>query len=256
MQNGKYACRVFFEELLESDLVVKDKGMTFIITSTGARCNSVFGVGEVKEVKKRGKISRITLDDLTGSIDIYTNKQVTSLNDVGNKAFLAFIGSVHAREGPRKLIIIAEEIAGVEEKIRTNWILNTARRTMERIETLRINLSLERSNLLGLEEKESSRGFDLRAALEYYKIDDDKLDELVNMARKAITSMWRAYSKTAGEWIVEILKKVKSIERGELVKELKKMGVEEALVEEIIDELVFEGRCYAPEAGMLKVVEE
>jgi len=34
-----------------------------------------------------------------------------------------------------------------------------------------------------------------------------------------------------------------------------KKGFEEAWVEELIDELIEGGHCYAPEAGMLEVVE-
>lgn len=245
--------RVFFEELLKSDFFIKENGTTFLVTPTCARCNRLFAVGEVKEVEKRGNIARIKMNDLTATLNIYTNKVIQlgtfmNANAEEKRAFLAFIGNLHMREGAGKrksVIILAEEVETVEESVRNSWIINTAWRTMERIEALRLNSSLKREGL-----SEST----LKEALEHYAIDDD---ELASMAINAVKGVWQDYSKTTGEMILETLKNAekRSMGRGELMKELQKKGLKEEWVEEIIDEFIVEGRCYEPEVGVLKVVE-
>lgn len=251
-EKTKYACRVFFEELSKSDFVIKENGMTFIITPTCARCNRLFGVGEVEEVEKRGNISKIRINDLTTSLNIYTNKQFITANTAGKRAFIAFIGNLHARKGAGNVIILAEEVETVEENVRNNWVLTTAQRTMERIELLR-NRSFGWQRSL-IAEGDTKRE-DFNDAREHYTMYEDKLDELAKMAIKAVESVWRNYSKTTGEMILEILENAKCMEQDKLIKELMKRGLGKAWVEEVINELIEGGRCYAPEAGMLEVVE-
>ena len=159
------ACRVFFDEFLKSDLFVHEHGMTFLVTPTGARCARLYGVGELKGVAQRGKIVRVTVNDSTASLNIYTNKdaQLGTIRNAGaaeKRTFIAFSGTVHQREGAGKrkhAIILAEEIGRVAESVRNSWILSTAWRTLERIERLRINLSFK--PLQGLRVSPSGKPF-------------------------------------------------------------------------------------------------
>ncbi|MCK4475428.1 MAG: hypothetical protein KAU16_01740 [Methanophagales archaeon] len=235
------ACRVFFEELLKSDFFVKENEETFLVTPTCARCNRLFGVGEVKEVEKRGNITKIQINDLTATLNIYTDKVIS----LGNK-FLAFVGNLHVHEGAGKskgVLILIEEAGAVGENVRNNWIISTARRTMERIELLR--------------EKALPKKHWLKEALEHYAIDDDKLDFWGDMAINTVKGMWEDYNKTAKEMVLEVLGESgkSSVGRIKLAKELKKKGLMEEWVEEVIDELIGEGRCYEPEVGVLMLVE-
>jgi RPA family protein len=249
------ACRVFFEELLKSDLFVKENEETFLITPTCARCNRLFGVGEVKGVEKRGNITKIKINDLTATLNIYTDKVL------GLGKFLAFVGNVHERGGAGKkgVLILFEEAEPVDENVRDNWIISTARRTMERVELLRnlsLNLSLEKKALQKKQEKAFSEST-LKEALEHYAIDDDKLDFWGSMTINTVKGVWEHYSKTTKEIVLEALEEAgkSSVGRIKLVKELKKKGLMEEWVEEVIDELIVEGRCYEPEVGVLKLVE-
>ena len=248
----KYECRVFFDELSESDYVIKENGMTTIITPTCARCNRLFGVGEVEEVEKRRNIARIKINDLTSALNIYTNKQYRTTNTAEKRDFIAFSGILHAREGAGNFSVLAEEVEAVEENARNNWVLTTAKRTMERIEMLR-NRSFDWQSPAITEENAKKGAF--MKAQEHYAICDDKLDELAKMAITAVNNVWQNHSKTTMEMILEILKNTKCMEHDKLINELMKKGLEEAWVEEAIDELIEGGRCYAPEAGMLEVVE-
>ncbi len=239
-QKLKPACRIFFAELLKSDLFVREHGETFLVTPTCAKCNRLFGVGEVKEVEKRGNITKIKISDPTDTLNIYTDK-ILELDK-----FMAFVGNLHVRvrEKSKGFLILVEEAGAVEEGVRNNWIISTARRTLERIELLRA--------------KEQEKAKQAKQALEHYAVDDDKLDFWENMAINTVKGVWKDYSKTSEEMVLEVLEEAgrSSVERIKLVKELKRKGLAEEWIEEVIDELIGEGRCYEPEVGVLKLVEE
>lgn len=257
-----FTSRIFFGELLKSDLVIKENGATFLVTPTCAICNRLFGVGEVKEMEKRGNITKIKISDSTGTLNIYTDKVIK----LKSNKFLAFVGNLHMRvsEGAGEIkskgvLILVEEAGAVEENVRNNWIINTARRTMERIELLR-HLSLEGQSYLiascAANAKPLPKRQWLNEAREHYAIDDIKQDFWETVAINAVKRMYQYYSKTTKEMVLDLLVGSETgMERVRLTKELKKSGLMEELVEEVIDELIADGRCYEPEVGVLKVVE-
>ena len=273
-QNHDFTSRIFFGELLKSDLFIKENGATFLVTPTCAICNRLFGVGEVKEMEKRGNITKIKISDSTGTLNIYTDKVIK----LKSNKFLAFVGNLHMRvsegageikskgviEGAGEIkskgvLILVEEAGAVEENVRNNWIINTARRTMERIELLR-NLSLEGQGYLiascAADAKPLPKKQWLNEAREHYAIDDIKQDFWETVAINAVKRMYQYYSKTTKEMVLDLLVGSETgMERVRLTKELKKSGLMEELVEEVIDELIADGRCYEPEVGVLKVVE-
>ncbi|MHC1610517.1 MAG: hypothetical protein ACXQTW_02785 [Candidatus Methanospirareceae archaeon] len=245
------ACRVFFDEFLKSDFIVEEDGMTVLVTPTCARCNRLFGVGEVKEVERRGKIARIKLTDLTASLTIYTRNHVGGINANGEekKRFLAFLGGVHvrAREGVRRSFLLAEEVGRVDERVRNGWILTTAWRTMERIELLRSAIYSKNQEYVFPDRST------LKEAVEHYALDDDKLDAFASMAINAVKSLYRHYRTTTKERIVELLRRAeeRGMEREKLVSALKRRGLKEEWVEGVIDELIMEGQCYESDSGVL-----
>jgi len=254
-------CRVFFDELLKSDCFVEEHGETHLITPTCARCNKLFGVGEIKEVEKRGNITKIKISDPTATFGIYTDKVLPDLKPPKNLAFVAYLrprlrAHAHAEKNKGKgVLTLVEEAGVVDENVRTNWILNTGRRTMERIELLRKALPEKQGK-----EFSESTWKQAKQAMEHYAIDDDKLNYWQGRAIDAVKDVWQRHGKTAKEMVLDMLEPEvsgnSSVERIKLTEELKKRGLMEEWVEEVIDELIVEGRCYEPEVGMLKVVEE
>ncbi len=247
-------CRVFFDEFLKSDFIVQENGMAVLVTPTCARCDRLFGVGEVKEVETRGNIARIKLTDLTAPLTIYTNKAIpvegVKTNAGEKRTYLAFLGNVHLREGAGKRnIILAEEVETVEERVRNGWILTTAWRTMERIELLRSTSSSKNQEQ---ENVFSDKGI-LKEALEHYALDNDKLDAFASTAINAVKSMWQDYHTTTKETIVELVRKAEKsgVGREKLVRALKNKGLKEEWIEEVIDELIMEGQCYETDSGVL-----
>jgi RPA family protein len=252
-------CRVFFDEFLKSDFILQENGSTFLVTPTGARCKEFFGVGEVEEVEARGNIVRLKLNDLTATLSLYASRSILGEDITAHterkRAFIAFRGNVHVREstGKRtKVMLLAEEVGTVEERVRDCWILNTARRTMERIDALRINPSALPNN----EANEfSGLGSGSKELQEHYALDDDTLDVFASMAINAVTRMWMQYHTRAKEQVVGLLKKAgkSGVARERLVSALKTQGFKTEWVEEVIEELIVEEICYEPKTGVLKV---
>lgn len=240
-------CRLFFKELLQSDFFVKENGASILITPTCARCDTAFGIGEVKEVERRGTITKITINDLTAAINVYTDKGI----GLESKKCLAFLGSLRARrrrrEGAGKgALVLVKEAEPVDEQVRSNWVLTTARRTMVRIELLRHR---------ALEEETQPDEQWLKEAIEHYAIDDDTLAFWASVAVNAVKEVWQHYGKTAKEMVLAVLEESGgSMERVTLTRELKKRGLMEERVEEEIDALIAEGRCHEPAVGVVKVV--
>jgi Na+-translocating ferredoxin:NAD+ oxidoreductase RnfC subunit len=94
----------------------------------------------------------------------------------------------------------------------------------------------------------------LKEALEHYAIDDGKLDALASTAMNAVKNVWQQYHKTTREMIVELVKKAgkSGMEREKIMSALKTKGLPEEWIEDMIDELIMEGRCYESVSGVLK----
>ncbi len=93
-------------------------------------------------------------------------------------------------------------------------------------------------------------------AMQHYAIDDDNLNALADMAINAVKGVWQYYSKTTKEMVLDALKAADKgrMERMKITNELENRGLAEEWIEEVIEELIAEGRCYEPEEGFLKVV--
>ncbi len=227
----RVACRVFSRELAVSDFIVDDT----IVTPTCARCPVLFGIGELEEVEKRGRITRLTINDSTGSLKIYTDIEVI----LEPRALVAFLGEVRIRHSDGIFLIIGRNICEVTTPmVRENWILSTAIRTMERVNALRA----------------SDKPKWMQRALEHYG--EAKLDECISGAVEAVQRLWQHYNTTAKEMILKFLHDVGTSSRERLMEELRARGLEGAWIEDVIEELIAEGSCYEPELGFLALVHE
>ena len=127
----------------------------------------------------------------------------------------------------------------VDSTVRDNWILSTAIRTMRRIELLRSMTPVATTWM--------------RKALTHY---GNKLEECESTAIKAVQQLWQYYNRTAKDVALDFLNTVDKCSRERLIAELEKKGLEGAWIEEAIDELIADGMCYEPEAGVLALVHQ
>lgn len=140
------------EELRRSDLSFREGDDSqyapqYLLTPTGARCNRVFVVGtliERDDIGEEVEYWRGRLADPTGSILIYAGQYQPeasrALAEIEIPAFVAVVGkpSVYETEDGKKITSIrAEAIQKVDLDTRNKWIIEAARRTLERLELMR-----------------------------------------------------------------------------------------------------------------------
>jgi Glu-tRNA(Gln) amidotransferase subunit E-like FAD-binding protein len=91
--------------------------------------------------------------------------------------------------------------------------------------------------------------------LEHYALDDEKLDALASTAINAVKSMWQQYHTTTREQIEELVKHAgkRGMEREKILGALKTKGLPEEWINDLIDELIIEGRCYESISGVLTI---
>ena len=228
------ACRVFFKELMSSDFVIDNT----VVTPTCARCSTLFGVGEVKEVERRGRITKLRIDDSTAVINLYTDIEMTFKPE----SFVAFLGNIRIRHHESGFLILGREMAMVDSTVRDNWILSTAIRTMRRIELLRSLMPMPATTWM-------------RKALTHYG-NSNKLEECESTAIEAVQQLRQHYNRTTKDIALDLLNTLDKCTRERLMAELEKRGLKGAWIEEVIDELIADGMCYEPEAGVLALVHE
>lgn len=146
------ARRIFAEELKSSNYSFRDGedqhqyAPSYLLTPTGAKCNRVFLVGTLTEKDDIGgdtEYWRGRVVDPTGSILIYAGQYQPEAAQIlaGLEApcFVAVVGKPNLYQTDDGNIIIsirAESISRVDEFTRNQWIVDTARRTMERLSDL------------------------------------------------------------------------------------------------------------------------
>ncbi len=143
------ARRVFASELRECRYQFKDgedeKSPTFVLLPTGERCNRVFIVGTLTEKTRQGEQNmfyRGRVVDPTGTFFImagsYQPEAMQQLAKIETPAFVAVIGkpSLYRKdEASSPMISIrVESINVVDKETRDLWVLDTAERTLDRID--------------------------------------------------------------------------------------------------------------------------
>ena len=147
------AKRIFAEELKSSNYSFRDGedqhqyAPSYLLTPTGAKCNRVFVVGTLTEKDDIGSDTeywRGRVVDPTGSILIYAGQyqpeaaQILACMEA--PSYVAVVGKPNLYQTDDGNIIIslrAESIQRVDENTRNQWIIDTARRTLERLEALK-----------------------------------------------------------------------------------------------------------------------
>jgi len=150
------ARRVYAQELRDSDLSFRENedqyAPLYLITPTGARCNRVLLVGTLTEKDNLGddvEYWRGRVADPTGSIFVYAGQYqpdaAQALSGTEPPAFVAVVGkpSVYETEdGTRLISVRAESVQRVDAETRDRWVLESAARTLDRLEAFKAFLGM------------------------------------------------------------------------------------------------------------------
>ncbi len=198
------ARRIFAEELKSSDYSFRDGeeqnqyAPQYLLTPTGAKCNRVFVVGALTEKDDIGgdtEYWRGRLVDPTSSILIYAGQYQPEaaqvLANMEAPAFVAVVGKPNLYKTEDGNIIIslrAESIQRVDEATRNLWVMDTARRTLERLAALKnakpapVSSEFATANAM----PSSTPPQDAERALEHYHTD---IEHYRLMTLRALTSL-------------------------------------------------------------------
>ena len=142
------AHRVFAAELNESTYTFKrsddDRAPVYLLLPTGASANRIFAVGtltETEDVGDDGEYWRGRVVDPTGTFFVYAGQYqpqaATMLRELEPPAYVAVVGKPRTYEtddGTVNVSIRPESITPVDVAARDRWVVETAERTLDRIE--------------------------------------------------------------------------------------------------------------------------
>ncbi|MBE8539561.1 hypothetical protein ICJ57_05445 [Geoglobus acetivorans] len=178
MRRREVAKRVFAYELLRSTHQIESEGLRYVLTPTGERVNRIFSVAVLLDKEEIGADTnnwRLRLADPTGTffatVGKFQPEALETINEMNVPELVAIVGKPRVFEGvSRKLISIRpENIVAVDLSVRDYWVLETARRTLERIEAM-----------------EKREGEDVELAWTVY---DPDLNEYRDMVKKALLTV-------------------------------------------------------------------
>jgi uncharacterized protein len=151
------ARRVFAAELRECRYQFKEsedeKSPTFVLLPSGERCNRIFLVGTLTEKQRQGDQNifyRGRVVDPTGTFFVmagsYQPEAMQQLAKIDTPAFVAVIGKPNLYQTPDGAFLVSvrvESITVADKETRDLWVLDTAARTLDRIEAMATGQSLD-----------------------------------------------------------------------------------------------------------------
>jgi hypothetical protein len=142
------ARRVFASEFNDAAYTFKEsddeRAPVYLLLPTGERANRVFLVGTLTEKEDVGEDNeywRGRIVDPTGTFFVYAGQYqpeaASTLRDLEPPAYVAVVGKPRTYEtddGTVNVSVRPESITEVDAATRDRWVVETARRTLERIE--------------------------------------------------------------------------------------------------------------------------
>ena len=293
MKAREPAWRVFASEFNASTLELKgegEKAPSYVITPLGAMINRLFIVGILTDMQNLGTDQepywRATVSDGTDKFYVYAGKYApeasAALAKIEPPSFVAVIGksrTYSSDEGKFYVSVRAEKVLPVDEHIKDNWLLETVRATLRRIDAMEEAREMENPTVEGLvnlgfpasladgvvravghyqdpdvnryrgtvlealEQLLPERTFDLPLPREMptgpEEIDDEELDD-----------------GDKEEVVLKLIEKLDANKKGaplaELIKEAAKIGIGEDELEEVNNSLLDKGLIYEPTIGKMK----
>jgi hypothetical protein len=140
------AIRVFAKEFRDSRVHLPGQGEkdpSYVLTPTGAKVNRLHVVGvctELDAVGESGDVWRARISDPTGVFTVYAGQYqpaaAEALSNLQPPAFVAVTGKARTYEPEPGTVFVSirpEAVHEVDEATRDQWILDTARRTTDRL---------------------------------------------------------------------------------------------------------------------------
>ena len=143
------AYRVFAREFNDASVTFKesedDRAPLYLLLPTGTRANRIFAVGtltETEDVGQDGEYWRGRVVDPTGTFFVYAGQYqpqaASKLRELETPAYVAVVGKPRTYEtdtGEVNVSVRPEAITAVDVDTRDRWVVETAERTINRVES-------------------------------------------------------------------------------------------------------------------------
>jgi RPA family protein len=249
--------RVFAGEFGSSTLSVQDEvagNPAWVVTPGGAWCRFMFICGALTEVSERGDMVHTRIADPTGVFDLVIGGRNTALAEIFRKipvpSFVTVTGraQMYSKKGEMVLSIRPDNVNLVDRQVRDQWVLATAKSTLERLHQL--NLALQG----GCSDKR------ILAAVRHYAITKTRLRDLALMIEGAIQTVRppgiESSPKPDARALVLDLISSESGPQGSAIEEIITMGATRGIPQEAvlaaIESLITDDECYQPRKGFIK----
>ena len=174
MNARETAWRLFSSELNSAVHEIKgedEKSPTYIVTKLGAMVNRVLmagvltekdNVGSEEEPMWRGRVQDLTTGNFFINVGRYQPEAAAIMADLDTPEFIAVVGKVktYSTDDGRTFVSVRpERIVKIDENIRAQWMLETAKSTWDRLNRMKVAMNagdLSEENLLkkGLEKRD------------------------------------------------------------------------------------------------------
>ncbi len=252
---------VFAQELNEV-LFVNE----FALSRLGALIKEIFIVGVSVEGYYKGNFYVLKIADPTGFFTVLVPKEFKLVTDTEHPVFFAILGNISYMDHDKSRIpcVIAKKVNLVEKRDRDAWLVETTRRTLERIKTIKIAeefsgdlpelkevLKFYNLPTITLEGIKNLRNMDIKTETERY----------IEMLKRVMESMLLEFiepiekADKLREEILEIITRLQN-QNGVEIERLKlEIDEDEEEIDNCINKLLSEGLLYEPRIGRVKKID-
>jgi len=252
------AARVFAGEFNLTTLTLdadEPGGFPALITPGGLRCTRLYVAGALTSVEgKPGESMQARVADPTGTFSLALDRREEELAGILVRlvppVFVSVIGDARlVRRGPGLAPVIRlTEIREIGRQVRDAWVIRTGEVTFSRLREFSASLA-------GM-----SASADIRTAADHYHADRALVLRLAAMSRTALSQVSAVPGGTIrppdprGTVLAILGGYPKGVPVSELIAFAGAQGLDEGMVNRVIEDLIREDECYQPSKGVIRLL--
>jgi len=253
------AARVFAGDFNGATLLVpgsEAQSPVWVVTPGGAWCRLLYLAGALTEASENGDLLHCRLADPTGAFDLVIGGRSSAIVDLFRKipvpSFVTVSGTAqcYQKNGSTVVTVRPDHVQQVDRWIRDSWVLETAEKTIARLEVL----------LCAIE----GTSVDERACavIRHYAITKDLLHEQLAMVECAVQGVQPVESGPVAkidprELVMEMMR-TETSPRGIAVQEIIDRAGTQGITAEAtlaaIEALILNDECYQPQKGYVRLL--
>lgn len=251
--------RLFAAEFCAATLTMPgedERSSPWIVTPYGARFRQVFLAGALTELHEDGDLLYARLADPTGGFDLVcggkTVPAAAALRSLSCPVFISVLGraGLYRRGSEVFRSIRPEQVRAIDRPARDQWVLATARDTLDRL--------LEVQQVLAGRDP----GGPVSGAVRHYGVTAAGLDEFASLVEQVVEGIRPKETGAAGTadvraLVIDILNAQpgpRGVAVQEIIDTLGAQGLFQDVVLKAIEGLIVDDECYQPQKGYIRLL--